>query len=86
MSSLLAVLIGVVILLCAYILSQVALEVLEESHHFWTAIIGFFILYVLAAVGIYFLVLHPEEQPNISEAINAFFSILPAQLEQTTLR
>lgn len=86
MSSLLAVLIGVVVLLCAYILSQVGLEILEEDHHFWNAIIGFFILYILAAVGIYFLVAHPEKQPDISGTVRAFFSIIPSQLEQGTLR
>lgn len=82
MFSLLAVVIGLVVLLFAYILSQIACEILEEKDHFWMAIWGFFVLYAFAATGIYFLVAHPDGAPDIANTVHAFFSILPSQLEQ----
>lgn len=80
------VIIGLLVLLVAYVLYQVATEILEEGEHFWTAIGGFFVLYVVAAVGIYFLVAHPENRPDIAGTVRAFFTILPSQLEQGAIK
>lgn len=78
----LPVVIGLVVLLAAYVIYSVALEVLEEDQHFWSAIGGFFVIYILAAIGVYFLVAHPEGSTNISEAVKAYFSILPSSLDR----
>ena len=82
MAAILALVIALVILLFAVILYNSATEFLEEASHFWGAIWGFFILYALAAVGMYFLVIHPEERPSIADTVYSYFSILPSQLEQ----
>jgi uncharacterized membrane protein YqjE len=78
----LPVVIGLVVLLAAYVIYSISLEVLEEDQHFWAAIGGFFVIYILAAIGMYFLVAHPQGATSISDAIRAYFSIIPSSIER----
>lgn len=84
--SFIPIVIALLVLLVAAILYHIAMDILDEGNYFWIAIWGFLIFYALAAVAMYFFVIHPNDQPDVSGAVHSFFTILPSQLEQGVIK
>ncbi len=82
MSFVFALIIAVLVFLVAYVIYKTAHEILEEKRYFWAAIWGFFALYAVAALALYFLLPPLQGGSDVSGMFGAFFTMIPNQLEQ----
>jgi ATP/ADP translocase len=86
MTLLFALIISIVVFIVAFIIYRIALEILEEKQFFWAAIWGFFVLYAVAAVAVYFLVPRLDKtQPTVEGLLDSYFNMLPSQVEDVRL-
>ena len=82
MSIVFALIIAIVVFIAAFIIYRIALEILEEKQYFWAVIWGFFALYAVAAVGLYFLIPRLDGQPTVAGLVDRYFTIIPSQVEE----
>ncbi|MBP7133693.1 hypothetical protein KBA73_00595 [Patescibacteria group bacterium] len=82
MSFVFAFIIAVFVFLVAYAIYSTAHEILEEKSYFWAAIWGFFALYAVAALAMYFLLPPLQGGSDVSGMFETYFTMIPDQLEQ----